>query len=236
MLTETITISGRECRVIRSGRRKTVCIRVARDGVPELLVPALIPDMELRRIAAKYAGWIDEHAKGFEKLMESREDSILRVGDTVRCLGEGRIIRTHPEMTVSYDSEAFYVPEGFEGENLRRAVIQAYKLFARNYLTARTHEIARMMGLNPSAVKVNSAKTRWGSCSSRGNINYTWYTVMADKDAVDYIIIHELCHMRHMNHSAAFWAEVRKWCPDAEKRKAELKDVWKGIQAEGWNW
>ena len=235
MLTEMTEISGRECRVIRSERRKTVCIRVAGDGVPELLVPTFITDMELRHIAGRYAGWIDEHAKSFEELTRSRGDFELRIGGTVRCLGEGRIIRTHPEMTVSYDNEAFWVPEGFSGENLRQAVIQVYKLFARNYLTARTYEIARMMGLKPSAVKVNSAKTRWGSCSSRGSVNYTWYAVMADRDAVDYIIIHELCHMRHMNHSKAFWDEVRKWCPEFERMKDKLKEVWREIQGERWD-
>ena len=235
MLTETITISGRECRVIRSERRKTVCIRVAGDGVPELLVPTFITDMELRHIAGRYAGWIDEHVNSAEELTRSRGDFELRIGGTVRCLGEGRIIRTHPEMTVSFDNEAFYVPEGLEGENLRRAVIQAYKLFARSYLTARTYEIARMMGLKPSAVKVNSAKTRWGSCSSRGSVNYTWYAVMADREAVDYIIIHELCHMRHMNHSKAFWDEVRKWCPEFERMKEKLKEVWREIQGERWD-
>ena len=234
MLTDITVIAGRECRVIRSERRKTVCIRVAGDGVPELLVPTFITDMELRHIAGRYAGWIDEHAKSFEELMESRGDFELRIGDTVRCLGNRKAIRAHPEMTVSYDDEAFYVPEGFEEENLRRAVIQAYKLFARNYLTARTYEIARMMGLKPSAVKVNSAKTRWGSCSSRGSVNYTWYAVMADREAADYIIIHELCHMRHMNHSKAFWAEVRKWCPEYERMKDELKEVWREIQGERW--
>lgn len=235
MLTDITVIAGRECRVIRSERRKTVCIRVAGDGVPELLVPTFITDMELRHIAGRYAGWIDEHAKSFEELMESRGDFELRIGGTVRCLGSRKVIRAHPETTVSYDDEAFYVPEGLENERLRQAVIQAYKLFARNYLTMRTYEIARMMGLNPTAVKVNSAKTRWGSCSSRGSVNYTWYAVMADRDAVDYIIIHELCHMRHMNHSAAFWAEVRKWCPEYERMKDELKEVWREIQGERWD-
>ncbi len=235
MLTDITVISGRECRVIRSERRKTVCIRVAGDGVPELLVPTFITDMELRHIAGRYAGWIDEHAKSFEELTRSRGDFELKIGDTVRCLGNRKVIRAHPEMTVSYDNEAFYVPEGFSGENLRQAVIQVYKLFARNYLTARTYEIARMMGLKPSAVKVNSAKTRWGSCSSRGSVNYTWYAVMADREAVDYIIIHELCHMRHMNHSKAFWNEVRKWCPEYERMKDELKEVWREIQGERWD-
>ena len=110
MLTDITVIAGRECRVIRSGRRKTVCIRVAGDGVPELLVPAFITDMELRHIAGRYAGWIDEHVKSAEELTRSRGDFELRIGGTVRCLGEGRIIRTHPEMTVSFDNEAFYVP------------------------------------------------------------------------------------------------------------------------------
>ena len=58
---------------------------------------------------------------------------------------------------------------------------------------------------------------------------------MADKDAVDYIIIHELCHMRHMNHSKAFWDEVRKWCPEYERMKDELKEVWREIQGERWD-
>ena len=223
MLTETITISGRECRVIRSERRKTVCIRVAEDGVPELLVPAFITDMELRHIAGRYAGWIDEHVKSAEELTRSRGDFELRIGDTVRCLGNRKVIRTHPEMTVSFDNEAFYVPEGFEEENLRRAVIQAYKLFARNYLTARTYEIARMMGLKPSAVKVNSAKTRWGSCNVNSHhLNFNFALAMVPDECLEYVVVHELTHLLEASHNEKFWSLMEFYLPGSKELRKKL--------------
>ena len=83
-------------------------------------------------------------------------------------------------------------------------------------------------------VDLHSARTRWGSCTSKGNINLSLFLVMAPEGAVDYCIIHELSHLKHMDHSAAFWRLVGSRCPDYEKRKEELRVLNLRLMREKW--
>jgi predicted metal-dependent hydrolase len=73
-------------------------------------------------------------------------------------------------------------------------------------------------------VRISSARTRWGSCSSRGSLSFTWRLVMAPVEVVDYVIVHELAHLRVHNHSPEFWKEVARLMPDYAQRKQWLKD------------
>lgn len=229
-----IEVDGMICRVIRSTARRSVCVRVAADAVPEILAPAYVKAEELRLIAGKYSDWLREHIAERENLNASREGFTLHIGDRLRCLGGERILREADGNHISYNDEAFYVPRRLDRESLRAAVVQVYKLLAGNHLKERTAHFARLMGLSPSSVKINSAKSHWGTCSARGSINYTWYTMMADREAVDYIVIHELCHMKHFDHSPEFWSEVAEYCPDYTVRKERLKTLWREIQRENW--
>lgn len=105
------------------------------------------------------------------------------------------------------------------GDRSDAAVIQAavedfYRQQAKLYLPQRTWEIAKPLGFEYKRVRIKNQKTRWGSCSSKRNLNFNLRLMMAPSDAIDYIIVHELCHLAHMNHSKAFWALVAKHCPN----------------------
>lgn len=232
---EIVIDGGLTCRVIRSASRKSVCVRVAADAVPEILAPVYVKTSELQLFTSKYADWLRERIDEREKLNASRADFSIHVGDRLRCLGGERILREADGNHISYNDEAFYVPRRLDGEALRAAVVQAYKLLAGNYLKERTAFFARRMGLSPTSVKINSAKSHWGTCSARGSINFTWYTIMASPEAVDYIVIHELCHMRHFDHSPEFWREVAAYCPNYAAMKDYLKSLWREIQHETWD-
>ena len=90
------------------------------------------------------------------------------------------------------------------------------------------------MNVTPIAVKVNSAKTRWGSCSGRNSINFSWRLIMADDDVIDYVIVHELAHIKEHNHSDRFWAVVASVLPDYKMRQAKLKILQKKLASEDW--
>ena len=105
---------------------------------------------------------------------------------------------------------------------VRRAVSAWYKREARVLLTERTIWLARRAGLEPPRVFISPALARWGSCNSRREVRLAWRLVKAPATLVDYVICHELAHLRHMNHSRAFWAEVERQCPDYKARRAEL--------------
>ena len=79
------------------------------------------------------------------------------------------------------------------------------------------------MGLTPTQIRITSARRRFGSCSSEGHICYSWRLMQYAPEAIDYVIVHELAHLKHMNHSPAFYALVAKYLPDHKARRALLK-------------
>jgi predicted metal-dependent hydrolase len=115
------------------------------------------------------------------------------------------------------------VPAGATGENLRPAVEAHLRALARRELTVRAEELARQHGSPMRRVSVRNQKSRWGSCSVRGTISLNWRLIQVPETVRDYIILHELTHLRHFNHSARFWAEVERVCPDYRAAEQWLK-------------
>ncbi len=102
--------------------------------------------------------------------------------------------------------------------------IKVYKAMARVYLTERSEYFAGLMGVRYKQLKINSANTRWGSCNSKGEINYTYRLILAPKNLVDYVVVHELAHLKEMNHSKKFWSIVSHVMPDYKQRQKLLND------------
>ena len=85
-------------------------------------------------------------------------------------------------------------------------------------------DYARKIGVDYGKITIRQQKTRWGSCTSEGNLNFNWLLMLAPPEILDYVVVHELCHRKEMNHSAAFWREVEHILPDYRERKKWLKD------------
>jgi predicted metal-dependent hydrolase len=96
---------------------------------------------------------------------------------------------------------------------VRRVVVAWYKRVALEHLRARVESLAARAGLAAPRVLLSSAMARWGSCNSRREVRLAWRLVKAAPVTIDYVVCHELAHLRHMNHSRAFWAEVERQCP-----------------------
>ena len=95
---------------------------------------------------------------------------------------------------------------------------------AKSVLAQRTAYFARQIGVTYGRITVRDQKTRWGSCSQTGNLNFNFRLILAPLEVWDYVVVHELCHRRQMNHSAQFWQEVAQVLPDYRKRKAWLTE------------
>ena len=80
------------------------------------------------------------------------------------------------------------------------------------------------MGVTYGRITIRAAKTRWGSCSGAGNLNFHWKLILMPDEVLDYVVVHELAHRKQMNHSPAFWAEVEKVLPDYRERRRWLKN------------
>lgn len=95
---------------------------------------------------------------------------------------------------------------------------------AKSVLAQRTAYFARQIGVTYGRITVRDQKTRWGSCSQAGNLNFNFRLILAPPEVLDYVVVHELCHRRQMNHSAQFWQEVAQVLPDYRARKAWLTE------------
>ena len=95
---------------------------------------------------------------------------------------------------------------------------------AKETITKRVSYFARLMGVSYRNITIREQKTRWGSCSSEKNLNFNWKLILAPPEVLDYVVVHELCHLKEMNHSKAFWDEVEKVMPEYETYKLWLKE------------
>ena len=96
---------------------------------------------------------------------------------------------------------------------------------AKSVIPERVEHFAGIMGVRPARVRINAATTRFGSCSSKGNLNFSCRVMAYSANAVDYVVVHELCHLIHMDHSPAFWRTVEKYMPDYREARLELRRI-----------
>ena len=117
--------------------------------------------------------------------------------------------------------------ERFEAEpteKLTREKVIALAEEALKVIPARVEYFARVIGVTYGKINIRNQKTRWGSCSSKGNLNFNCLLMLAPPEVLDYVVVHELCHRKQMNHSKAFWSEVEKVLPDYKEARKWLKE------------
>lgn len=106
----------------------------------------------------------------------------------------------------------------------RTALENRYKEAARSYIPKRVAYYHAMTGGDYRRIAIRDQKTRWGSCSSKGTLSFNWRLMLAPPAVLDYVVVHELCHLTHMDHSPAFWQAVEAVCPDYRNLRKWLKE------------
>jgi predicted metal-dependent hydrolase len=158
----------------------------------------------------------------------------LSYGNAVTFRGTEYPLTAKDGKRAGFDGERFYLPPDFTPEQVKSAVVQIYRRLAKQLLPERVEHYAKLMNASPTAVRINGAKTRWGSCSAKKSLNFSWRLVMADNAVIDYVVVHELAHIIEMNHSVRFWAVVAEVLPDYKERQKRLKELQKQLNAEDW--
>jgi len=213
--------------------RKTIAIYI-RDGVVEVRAPLQMPGRDIDKYLASKEKWIREKLALTSERQARREEFSLDYGECVIYKGRQYPIASKPGNRAGFDDEYFYMPPGLPPEEIKACCVRIYRLLAKRDLASKVLDFAKQMGVSPSNVKINGAKTRWGSCSAQKSLNFSWRLIMADDSVIDYVVVHELAHITEMNHSARFWAVVEGVLPDYRERKGKLKALQQKLSLEDW--
>ena len=206
----------------RSARAERYRLTLRKDGVAVATIPARGTEKEARAFVEQHRDWL-ERARARQRA-KPRAAAVWTLGTHVLWRGELAEIRKAAEgerPCVCVAADVFRVP-GFDGD-LRPTLEAHFLRRAKIELPARTWELAAETRMGVKEVAVRNQRTRWGSCTTGGVISLNWRLVQAPDLVRDYVIYHELMHLKEMNHSDRFWRRVEEVCPAWREAEAWLK-------------
>lgn len=224
-------VCGDGCRLeyilIRS-QRKNVLLQALPEGKTRVYAPSY---MALREIDAMVRSRIPElmqmHRKLEHELAENRLNHPVEAGSRICVEGNGyRLeLKQAARISMALEGDCFRLslPESGDEEKVRAALRQVLSKRALERIRMRLEYYAPRIGVTFGRVAIRDQKSRWGSCSAKHNLNFNWKLIMAPAEVLDYVVIHELCHLIEFNHSARFWNLVEKQMPEYEAWKKWLK-------------
>ncbi|HLX23091.1 MAG TPA: SprT family zinc-dependent metalloprotease [Usitatibacter sp.] len=211
--------------LVRRYGRRGVGLKVDESGLT-VSAPSTMPLAKIESIVRESERWI------LRKIAEWSHRKVApvawREGERIPFLGGGltlRLARGARSRADRRDAELWVVTRDGTASQIEQAVVRWYKRAAHAYLAERLRALADAAKLSQPTLTISSAMARWGSCSSKREVRLAWRLVKAPADLVDYVICHELAHLRHMDHSGAFWAEVGRQCPDYRARRERLNEM-----------
>ncbi|GAA0687100.1 SprT family zinc-dependent metalloprotease [Marinobacterium maritimum] len=214
--------------LLRSARRKTLAIQV-RDGQVVVRAPVRASSATIEAFIRSRAGWIREHQ---QRQLHAIDTLGIRLEQGGAVPWQGEMLRLDWQRggasEVGQDCSRFLVTLS---HRIRRVEVDAVRDQLKRWfmqqsemrLKTRIHELAGETGLMPSAVAIGSWRGRWGQCSSKGEVGLNWRLLQLTPALQDYVILHELCHLRHMNHGREFHALLRWHCPAHPRLHAEMQ-------------
>lgn len=214
----------------RSARRRTIEIQVRPDSV-RVLAPAQVSRARIDCFVAEKTDWINARQQALRlRVPAAGTEKPLDQGSELWWLGQRltlMLLPDRPKTWVRVSDDRLQLALSVRIKKAREIAIAEqlecwYRAQASEYFHTRVSLWAGHMRLTPSAVRVRSYRRKWGCCNSRGVVSFNWLLMMAPVHIIDYVIVHELSHLQHMNHSAAFWSMVANYYPDYREAKAWL--------------
>lgn len=206
----------------RSARVSSIRISIAADGKVVVSAPKLIPEFVINKFVDAQAAWVVTNLAKVERRQSKLKADELIIFDqkyTIVINNEAN------EMGVQVKGDKLLVNNlsSKTESKINKQIEEFLKKTALKYIVTRTQILAKQMQVSYKQLTLREQSSRWGSCSSRGNLNFNWRLVHYPPAVIDYVIIHELAHRLELNHSARFWAIVRQHDPEYQLHKATLR-------------
>jgi len=209
-------------KVIRTDR-KTISLQVTEYAELIARVPKNVSDKDLQEVIRKHDSWISK--KKQEMLSKDPKFSAKQFvnGEGFLYLGKYYKLKiTAESQELLFLSDQFLLGRD-NVDGARELFVEWYRRAAFQKITERAELISQSTGLKFSRINITNAEKRWGSCSNRGRLNFSWRLVMAPVSVIDYVVLHELVHTSVKNHSNKFWNKVQAYMPDYAKSNEWLK-------------
>jgi len=209
-------------KLIRS-KRRTIALIIERDGSFTVRAPMRAPHAAIETFVQQKTDWITRTREKMKSVQPILGKQYID-GEKFLLLGSSFDLKL-----VGLQKHSLHFNSGF---TLRSAAqtkgeqvfTRWYKERALEIISERVKQYSQQYNFTPKQVKISSAKTRWGSCSSSGTLNFTWRLVMAPLDVIDYVVVHELVHLRVKDHSSKFWKAVEAIYPEYKKQRKWLRE------------
>lgn len=212
-----------EYAITRSARRKTVSIIIRANNQVDVLAPKLMPSLLINRFVQEKRSWIDKKLQYNQTIRANYQPKIFAEDEYFDLLGKSYQLKfMASKITIHLNADKLITPP-YQPDKLKKSLAIWYRKQAEQYFQKRCQEIAVDMAVSPASIAVKAYKSRWGSCHHDGRIYFNWRLIMAPVWVIDYVIVHELCHLIHHNHSTYFWQKVEEVMPDYKQAKEWLK-------------
>lgn len=212
----------------RSPRAKCVRLEVRPETGLMVVIPESYNSDQIPNLLKEKERWISGKLANYGHVQRNRRDKTLKDGDTVPYLGRDLEVVLRQSYgnveSVNVEQNKLVVNLRAESDRLDLVLEQWYRMQAMQLIQEKVTELSAGLGLTYGRLSIRGQKTRWGSCSHKGNLSFNWKLIMAPEPVIDYVIVHELAHLKEMNHTKRFWQLVEQYCPKWRDHKNWLKE------------
>jgi predicted metal-dependent hydrolase len=210
-------------KIIRSAR-KTISIEVKNDGTVILRAPTRASEKQIADAIARHHSWIEKKKIMIAEHIRAKTKKQYIDGEKFLFLGNYHELKIIDDTkhAFKFDGKDFYIESGHL-IHANKIFENFYRISAKRIIPQRVAEFAKIIEVNYNRIRITGADTRWGSCSSKRNLNFSWKLIMAPSKVIDYVIVHEIAHLFEMNHSKRFWDIVARLFPGYKESRNWLK-------------
>ena len=214
---------------------KNITIKIKYPDIVTVSSPKSVNDEYIHDLVLSKGKWILKKLTEF-KIKETENPPILLIdGDLIPYLGNYYRLNVHKETntikcSLIFEKDKFIakVPYNISSDKqyieLKKLLVNWYLTKGRKLIKERLSIYSKKLNLYPESITLKEQKTSWGTCSSKGNIYINWKILLAPLDIIDYVLVHELCHLKHMNHSKEYWQLVSTIFPNYKEKRNYLKE------------
>ena len=215
--------------VVRTNRKRSASIQIHGEIV-KVRVPKTLSDRNIRDLITKRTNWITDKLQAVSERPATKPKEYVS-GEAFSYLGKHyrlKVVKAHCgpsplQLKAGYLVATVPETDANPEKTIRPMLVAWYQQQAAKRLGEKTARLAKAVGVEPKSVTIKDYKSRWGACSVRGDISYNWRIILTPHRIVDYVVVHELCHMLEHNHSPRYWRHVAHHMPDWRDRRDWLK-------------